>query len=586
MALGKILIKFIRIAYQTYKKMLAIVLLRCLVYAVQAFYIAMFVSAVIKCLESRELPQGITGIVTYVLAGTGIYMLKRFSDYSYETSQERMKERLDHMIFDKISRVPYEYLENPYYLDLVKRAKFCIKEEGCIDSIFRRGFGFVQNVFVLVSISGILIHFNILVFIILVSAAVLNIIFYMIFVRIEKDFFQKSVEIDRKYVYYLDTLLSKEHGKDYRFYTVGKLLLKKFGQFSDKLTEYFDWYQKKVILIQGTVEAIKYLTMMGIYFSIFKKTAEQKLSVSSFSFYASLGITFLNTISECIENIMRFYMFLKYAEPMIELMELKEEISDGALQLEEIEQLEFQNVTFTYPHGSNAILKDLSFVIRKGEKISIVGLNGAGKTTIVKLLCRLYQPDEGKILVNGHSIETYSYSSYIAQISTLFQDFRLFAVSIEENICSMDNSGQDVTEMLRKVNLMDKIEALPLGAESIYSKVYDEDGIEFSGGEEQKLALARMLNKRSSLKILDEPTSAMDPYAEAEFYQTFDELAEDNMVIYISHRMSSSILADRILVIENGRAADFDTHENLLKKKGLYQELFNVQAEHYNPTFP
>ena len=184
MALGRILIKFIRIAYQTYRKMFGVVLFRCLVYAAQAFYIAMFVSLIIKCLESRRLKDGVAGIIVWVLAGTGIYLLKRFSDYLYETNQERMKERLDHIIFDKICRIPYEYLENPYYLDLVKRAKFCIKEEGCIDSVFRRGFGFIQNVFVLASISGILIHFDRIVFIILAGAAVLNIIFYMIFVHI------------------------------------------------------------------------------------------------------------------------------------------------------------------------------------------------------------------------------------------------------------------------------------------------------------------------------------------------------------------------------------------------------------------
>lgn len=582
MALGRILIKFIRIAYQAYRKMFGVVLFRCLVYAAQAFYIAMFVSLIIKCLESRRLKDGVSGIIVWVLAGTGIHLLKRFSDYLYETNQERMKERLDHIIFDKICRIPYEYLENPYYLDLVKRAKFCIKEEGCIDSVFRRGFGFIQNVFVLASISGILIHFDRIVFIILAGAAVLNIIFYMIFVHIEQDFFEKSVEIDRKYVYYLDTLLSKEYGKDYRFYTVGKLLLEKFGQFSGKLTQYFDWYRKKVILIQGIVETVKYIAMIGIYFSVFRKTMKLKLTVSSFSFYATLGITFLNTVSECIENVMRFYMFLKYAEPMIELMELKEEISDGTLELGNIETLEFRNVTFTYPNSSNAVLKDVSFAIHKREKISIVGLNGAGKTTIVKLLCRLYQPNEGEILVNNQPINNYQYSSYIAQISTLFQDFRLFAVSVEENVADVNANGQDILEILRKVNLKDKVEALPQGAKSIYSKVYDEDGVEFSGGEEQKLALARMLNKRSSLKILDEPTSAMDPYAEAEFYQTFDALAGESMVIYISHRMSSSVLADRILVIENGTVADFDTHEKLLAKKGRYQELFNIQAEHYS----
>lgn len=582
MALGRILIKFIRIADQAYRKIFAVVLLRCIIYAASAFYIAMFVSAIIRCLEAQEFKEGLTGIAVFILAGTGIYLLKRASDYLYEISQECMKERLDHIVFDKISRMPYEYLENPYYLDLVKRAKFCIKDENCIDSILRRGFGLIQNVFVLFSISGLLIHFDITVFMLLLAAAALNIIFYMIFVHIEKDFFEKSVEIDRKYMYYMDTLLSKEYGKDYRFYTVGKLLLQKFGQFSDKLTVYFDWYQKKVILIQGIVEAVKYIAMTGIYFSVFHKTIKLKLALSSFTFYASLGITFLNSISECIENVMRFYMFLKYAEPMIELMELKEDISDGTLDLKEIQTLEFKNVTFTYPHSTNMVLRDVSFTIRKGQKISIVGLNGAGKTTIVKLLCRLYQPDKGEILVNGRPINTYRYSSYIAQISTLFQHFRLFAVSIEENIMDTRHTGQDIMEMLRKVNLKDKVEALPQGVKSIYSKVYDEDGIEFSGGEEQKLALARMLNKQSSLKILDEPTSAMDPYAEAEFYQTFDELAGEGMVIYISHRMSSSVLADRILVIENGMVADFDTHERLLEKKGRYRELFNIQAEHYN----
>ncbi len=582
MALAKILIKFIRISYQAYRKIFAVVLFRCLVYAAQAFYIAMFVSLVIKSLESGLPEDGLTGIALWILAGTGIYLLKRLSDYLYETAQDWMEERLDHLIFDKICRMPYEYLENPYYLDLVKRAEFCIKEEGCIDSVFRRGFGLIQNVFVLVSISGILIHFDMPLFIILICAAALNVIFYIIFVHIEQDYFEKTVEIDRKYVYYLETLLSKEYGKDYRFYTVGKLLLGKFGGFSDKLTLYFDRYQKKTILIQSLVETVKYVGMAGIYFSVFKKVMKQKLTVSSFSFYASLGITFLNTVSECTQNVMRFYMFLKYAEPMIELMELKEEISDGTLELGNIETLEFRNVTFAYPNSSAAVLKSVSFAIHKGEKISVVGLNGAGKTTIVKLLCRLYQPDEGEILVNSRPINNYQYSSYIAQISTLFQDFRLFAVSVEENTADGKAGGQDILEILRKVNLKDKVEALPQGAKSIYSKVYDEDGIEFSGGEEQKLALARMLNKQSSLKILDEPTSAMDPYAEAEFYKTFDELAGESMVIYISHRMSSSVLADRILVIENGTVADFDTHEKLLEKKGRYQELFNIQAEQYS----
>ena len=278
---------------------------------------------------------------------------------------------------------------------------------------------------------------------------------------------------------------------------------------------------------------------------------------------------------------MHFFLFLKYAEPMVELLDIENVKKSGDEVLSDIEQIEFQNVTFTYPKAEKPVLENVSFQIQKGEKISIVGLNGAGKTTIVKLICRLYEPDSGEIYINGKPIGNYNYESYIKQISTLFQDFRLFAISLKENIMSAADNVYDAAQVAEMVGLSQKIAKLPDGIDSILSKDYEEGGIALSGGEEQKLALGRMLNKNSSLFILDEPTAAMDPYAEAEFYETFHKMIRGKTTIYISHRMSASVFSDKILVLENGKVADFDTHDNLLKKQGRYQELFQIQAENY-----
>ena len=257
----------------------------------------------------------------------------------------------------------------------------------------------------------------------------------------------------------------------------------------------------------------------------------------------------------------------------------------------DIETVEFRDVTFTYPKAEKPILKNITFEIHKGEKISIVGLNGAGKSTLVKLICRMYKADSGQILVNGKNIYDYDYNSYMKAISAVFQDYKLFNFSIEENIsCQGDNfEGTDavkktekVSRLIEEVGMKEKVDSLPLGVKSRFGKDYDEDGIEMSGGQGQKIAIARALYKPASMVILDEPASALDPIAEAEIYEKFNSLVEDKTAIYISHRMSSSVFCDKILIIDGGTVSDFDTHANLMKNTdSLYYKLFMAQAENY-----
>ena len=573
--------KFVTIIHRTYKKIFSSIAVKCLIYMLQTLYATALVSGFIWCLEQPNVKKGWLGIIGLAVAGLLIACIKRMIDHNYEVHEERMKEVLDHSIFDKISKMPYKYLEDPHYLELVNQAKFCIKEEDCIDSIFRRGFDFLQNIAIIIVISVVLLRFHAGLFLILVAVSALNIIFYFRLAGLDAEFFEDNVVVDRKYTYYMDTLLYPKYGKDFRFYPVGKMLIDKFAGFSQELDDDFVNYMEKANKVMAGLDITKYFAMGLSYVIVFKKVMRDGLDIAMFSFYAAICTTILNMITESIRNVMHFFLFLKYAEPMVELLDIENVKKCGDEVLSDIAQIEFQNVTFTYPKAEKPVLENVSFQIQKGEKISIVGLNGAGKTTIVKLICRLYEPDSGEIYINGKPIGNYNYESYIKQISTLFQDFRLFAISLKENIMSATDNVYDAAQVAEMVGLSRKIAKLPDGIDSILSKDYEEGGIALSGGEEQKLALGRMLNKNSSLFILDEPTAAMDPYAEAEFYGTFHKMIRGKTTIYISHRMSASVFSDKILVLENGKVADFDTHDNLLKKQGRYQELFQIQAENY-----
>ena len=243
---------------------------------------------------------------------------------------------------------------------------------------------------------------------------------------------------------------------------------------------------------------------------------------------------------------------------------------------------EFENVTFSYPKSDQVVLDNISFSSVR-RKISIVGLNGAGKTTLIKLLCRLYRPTSGTIKINGKNIYDYDHTTYMKQIAAVFQDYKVFAFSIEENITCLPFQGDErAKDIVRQVGLEEKVKSLPNGMASYFGKAYDESGIEMSGGESQKIAIARALYKDASLIILNEPTSALDPLAEAEVYSQFNGLVGEKTAIYISHRMSSSVFCDKVLVIEAGKVVDYDHHQNLMKKTdSLYYKMFQAQAENY-----
>ena len=255
--------------------------------------------------------------------------------------------------------------------------------------------------------------------------------------------------------------------------------------------------------------------------------------------------------------------------------------STSNFMLQRTNELSCEHVSFRYPGTQNYILKDLSIKFEIGQKVALVGMNGAGKTTLIKLLLRLYEPTEGEIRLNGIDIGKYDYDEYLQIFSVVFQDFKLFDFPLDENIASGEHPNHErVQKVIEQVGLSELVGTLP---QKEHTLLYHEngEGVSLSGGEAQKAAIARALYKDAPFVILDEPTAALDPVAEAEIYENFDSLVGDKTAIYISHRMSSCKFCDRIVVVSDGGIAEEGTHETLLKLDGIYANLYNTQAEYY-----
>ena len=244
--------------------------------------------------------------------------------------------------------------------------------------------------------------------------------------------------------------------------------------------------------------------------------------------------------------------------------------------------IEFRNVSFRYPGTKELVLDHVSLKIEPSEKIAVVGKNGSGKTTLVKLLCRLYEPEEGEILWNGKNIREYDLKEWQKIFAIVFQDYSLLSLTLGQNVAASEQyEAERAKEVLQLAGFGERLNKLKKGLETVVYPEYEQDGVSFSGGEEQKIAIARAIYKGGQICILDEPTAALDPVSESRVYESFDEIVKGKTAVYISHRLSSCKFSDRIFVLDNGKIAESGTHEALLSQNGLYAQLWQAQAQYY-----
>ncbi len=497
-------------------------------------------------------------------------------------------DKLFRNIFNKTMEIDYEMLLDKDILEKRQLAMQVI-EQGRFNNLAGNFKQFISNAIVLIGVVYLLSSIEFWILLIVVGIVVMNSFSTSTRKKAERTIYTDSVPVNHKIEYFWSINSDFSYGKEIRTYDMQDSL----NEIHHGLTKTIQNYVEKVFSLQLKGNMIFLITNLCLnsviyLFLGYKILVKKLISVGDFSLYLNAITTFNNSVQVMIASYIDISNNGQYLKDYFDFIELKSKYSEGKKSIANHEDLPmefvFENVSFTYPYQSEPSLRNINLTIRNKERLSIVGENGAGKTTLVKLLLRLYEPTEGRILLNGVDIKEIDYKDYLKLFSTVFQDFKLFAFRILDNVTALANNTPDlagVQKCLDKAGLSSKISTLDKGIETYIYKIYEEDGVELSGGEAQKLAIARALYKDAPVVILDEPTAALDPKAEYDIYLKFLSLVDSKTSIFISHRLSSTKFCDRIVVLRDGQIVELGSHSELLAQKGYYAELFNMQAQFY-----
>lgn len=525
---------------------------------------------------------------TYLLLFFGIYFTVNVIS-AYATRQRLVATKVvlknvNNKIFKKATSLDVSCYENPDFYDKYQRATLVLSSSYydliCWDVSIAIG-GIITLLCVIATVTVI----NPIYLLFLLPVAIV----FAIELLKSKAVYKRDLEMtknNRIKAYIQRTMFLKEFSKDMRTSNIFAVLTKRFKAAIDANVLILKSYGVKLFIYSMLSSLFSdFIPIIGTYaFAGYQFIFTQALSISGFSVVlASINSVRDSTLSiaQGFDEMTQMALFF---QNLRDFFDYEPKITDGGKDAEEFQSIEFKNVSFTYPDTTKEILKNVSFKINKGETIAIVGVNGAGKSTLVKLLLRFYDANEGEILYNGINVKEYNVQSLRNAFATVFQDYKNFAVSVNENImcheCS-DEEKQIAEKALKQSGVWEKIASLPKGADTVLTREFEIDGAGLSGGENQKVSAARLFARDFEIAILDEPSSALDPIAEYKMYENLIDVTKDKTVIYISHRLSSAVLSDRIYVLGNGTILESGSHAELMAQKGEYSKMFTLQASSY-----
>lgn len=587
------------------KKVLPSVTVQSIVSSLKPFINILFTAKIINLLsDGKDFKTVMLYITIAVAINFILFFLDSFLDEYSQNLRNLLLNKENKKVASKLFRTEYQKLENSEYKELIHKHEEAEKSRWSRFPYFVwTTYRFLNGLFTL--IISVIIIFPLLkvgftktgdtffekpIFLITIISAILAmaVIILLVAVNINKSYLKANesyAELDRIFYSFLDIFGDYRTGKEIRIYkeqnlidsiatskilTDGEKTLRKISMHTAKASSF--------VAILGAVVGF------GVYLFIGIKGLLGLFSIGSLVLYCGSFMQIINGIMMMANTFGKLQEIIPLAKRYFEILDTKDEMTYGnkVLDLSGGFEIEFKNVSFKYPGAENYALQNVNLKIKNGEHLAVVGRNGSGKTTFIKLMCRLYDVTDGEILINGVNIKDYTKDSIIKLYSVVFQDFKIFSVSLKDNICANSDFESDkFYACLENADIKERTEHMPNKENTYLYKDLDENGVEISGGEAQKLALARALYKDAPIVVLDEPTAALDPIAENEIYSRFNTFVQGKTAIYISHRLSSCAFCDKIAVFNNANLAETGTHKDLLSAGGKYAELWNAQAKYY-----
>mgnify|MGYP000725968950 FL=1 len=488
------------------------------------------------------------------------------------------------LAFRKNLYTDYKNIESPHGREKNKRAMEFYRSYYSGSSDFLDSCNqFCVCIVGIITSLALIYKINMIMILIILATCVCEFFLLKFLNKKEKKTKNERSKIFVRFDYYYNLCRDFSAAKDIRLYGFTDYFMLAVAKIIYELEAVNQKFARQNIKVGGTRALLNLLRELVAYVYLTYLVCSSRLSVSDFIFYFGIITGFSNWIMNAVYQYSNLERCCNDCAAFREFAESTDENDNKPdIDFKGIESIEFQNVSFKYQSAEKSTINNMSFKVNKGENIAIVGENGAGKTTAVKLLCGLYYPTSGEILINGKSNRDFSGNSYFNLFSAVFQDYYFMPMTIAENICATSNyDKQKLFAAFEKAGISDKINTLPDKEKSYMIKDVYKNAVDFSGGEKQKLLLAKAIYKNAPVLILDEPTAALDPIAENELYLKYNEITSNKISFFISHRLSSTRFCDRILFIKDGRIAESGTHEELMALKGLYYRMYQIQSYYY-----
>mgnify|MGYP001630161277 FL=1 len=501
-------------------------------------------------------------------------------------SDQSMK--IDHRVamdqHTKWLHMDYDKFENGRVRDLEARSVSAAEPRNFAED---KVLGFISNLIRLGGYTYIIMSLHPIMILFILTVIAANTLIARRSAKLGYEYTTAMTRLSRRFNYIFRTMVDFKVGKDVRINGADSWLKSKYEKESEEYIRDHRAQQRKLLGINTLSDIIGLIQTVVMYGYCGYLAISGGITVGSFTVFLGALTAFTGTFNEFVKRFPALGLLSKYIDDYREFLrcaehEGKELETSDISALPEHCDIEFVNVSFKYPDTDRYVLKNINIKIKAGERLSIVGYNGAGKSTFIKLLCRFYKPTEGKILLGGVDISTYPLPEYRRRLAVVFQDYQLFYMSVRYNIVlNLEEDPERVRKALAESGILEKIEGLENGIDTSYGRILYYHSRDFSGGETQKIACARAYYRDSPIVILDEPTSALDPVAETQLYGRFNEIIGDKTAVYISHRLASVKFCDSIAVFADGELVERGTHAELLKKNGIYADMFTKQAHYY-----